>query len=414
MNVSHFLGGHIQVNVTAPFPQRLLNLAAQENLIFWGLVWLDTTHITLKIPCQKYPLLVKLATQIGGEVAREQSFGLPNVLGRFRHRLGFVLGFTLSLLAVTFLSHFILVIDIEGNQNVDTATIRSALEKAGLHLGTYGPSLSLSHLPQVVLADLEGISWMSVNLYGTRAQVLVREATPPPVILPTEGLYDIVATTGGIIEEIQAYSGQKLVQVGDTVAEGQVLISGNVALEVPLYSEEPPLWLTVPSSGKVVARTWHSITAVMPRTAYVKTPYGKDKNAYEISFFGERMTFFENNMIFSQNYDKLRTSTSLPYLPDLPLTFVHVSESPYTLSPTEVNRQVSREILAEGLLETLQGELGDTGEILTTEFQVVEKDKLLQVTLLAECRQEIGTTIQGTLRQALPEESPSQEDTPPP
>lgn len=407
MNLSNFITGQLSLEITAPFPQRLLNLAAQEHILFWGLVWEDNTHITLVIRPRDFPRLQNLAQKMGGDVKKKETKGLPAIASRFRHRVGFLLGFALSLLAVLFLSQFILVIDIEGNQTVHTATIRSALEKAGLHVGVYGPSLSLSQLPQGVLADLDGVAWMSINLYGTRAVVEVTEAVPPPDIFPTQGLSDIIATVGGIVEEVQAYKGQAMVKTGDTVAQGQVLIRGNVELEVPLYSEDPPLWLQVPSSGKIIARTWHSTTAVIPLTAQVKVPYGVAKNSFTLSLFGERWTFFENNMIFLENYDKLSTSNYLPRLEELPLVFAHTTQTPYQLEETALNQRVGQELLEEALLEHLQQQLGDTGEILTTDFVTETTEGLLKVTLLAECRQSIGLTVPGTLYQ--PEELPPTE-----
>lgn len=395
MNLSNFLRGHLLVAVTAPFPQRLLNLSAQENILFWGLAWEDHTALQVKIPLSQYRQFCRLARQVGAEVSIAKSFGLPAVAKRFRHRVGFLLGFALSLLTVCFLSQFILVVEIEGNDRVDSAILRNALEKAGLHLGVYGPSLSVSHLSQLVLADLDGISWVSINLYGTRALVSVQETVPPPEIFPTQGVYDIIATTPGIVEEIQVHKGQSMVAVGETVAQGQVLIRGMVELPLPLYSQEEPQWLPVPSSGKIIARTWHSLTAVIPLNAQVKEPVAMAKNAFELSLFGERWTFFENNLIFFQNYDKIRNTHTIPHLASLPVAVSHVSQTPYTLEDSRLNTQVATALLEERLLAELNSRLEDTGQILNTAFQSWEKDGLLLVRLEAECREEIGLTVEG-------------------
>ncbi len=393
MKLSNFLRGHLQVKVTAPFPQRLLNLSAQENLLFWALAWDNPNTISLKIPQREYRHLCALAKQVGGEVSRQDHFGLPAIAKRFRHRVGFLLGFALSLLTVCFLSQFILVVEMEGNETVDSATLRNALEKAGLHVGAYGPSLSVSQLSQVVLADLDGISWMSINLYGTRALVTVQETIAPPEIFPTEGVYDIIATTGGIIEEIQVHKGQSMVAVGDTVAQGQVLIRGLVELPLPIYSQDEPKWLEVPSSGKIVARTWRSLTAVIPLEAQVKEPVAMAKNAFELYLFGEKWTFFENNQIFSKNYDKIRNTLSRPE--NIPFSFTHITQTPYTLGNTAIHIPTATTLLEQSLQEELEGILGDTGEIIATYWEAVEENGLLQLTLEAECREEIGLTVVG-------------------
>lgn len=395
MNISHFLRGHLQVSVTAPFPQRLLNLSAQENILFWALDWENPSKLKLNIPFSQYRPLCRLAKQVGAEVEIQNRFGLPALAGRFRHRIGFLFGFALSLFTVCFLSQFILVVEMQGNDKVDSATLRTALEKAGLHVGAYGPALSTSQLAQMVLADVDGISWMSINLFGTRAQVIVQETIDPPVIFPTEGVYDIIATTGGIIEEIQVHKGQAVVAVGDTVAHGQLLIRGMVELPLPLYSQEEPEWLPVPSSGKIVARTWRKLTAVIPLEVLVKEETAMANNAFELSLFGEKWTFFENNLTFSQNYDKIRHTQSLPPLKDLPLSFTHISQTPFRLVPATLNTSSATSLLQHSLQEELGQILGETGEILDTSFETREENGLLLVTLEAECREEIGLTVEG-------------------
>mgnify|MGYP003298343113 CR=1 FL=1 len=53
----------------------------------------------------------------------------------------------------------------------------------------YSPSLESLD----ALLSLEELSWLTINLYGTRAEVLVREVVKQPEILEKEGCYDIVA-----------------------------------------------------------------------------------------------------------------------------------------------------------------------------------------------------------------------------
>lgn len=397
-NLQNYLRGQLRLTITAPFPDRLLNLAAQENILFWGLEWHDSTHLSLTIPRDQYALLKKRGEKIGATLVEEHSKGLPTLLQKLRHRLGFLLGFALSLLTVTLLSQFILVIEIRGNDKVDSATILWALEQSGLKAGVYGPSLPLSQLSQAVLSQTPGITWMGIQISGTRAIIEVREATPAPEISPTQGLYDMIATETGIIEEIQVHKGQSLVEVGETVVAGQCLISGHIQLPTPQYSELTPQWLVVPSSAVVIARTWREITALIPLNTMVKEPYGVARNSFALEFFDQRWALFETPAQIPLNYHKEKNSHPLPYLSQLPIAFTHSSESPYRLAQQSLNRNSARQLLEETLLEELATRLAEEGEILSTQFQAVEKDGLLYVTLQAECRENIAMTTSGTLR----------------
>ncbi len=112
-NIQNYLRGQLRLGVTAPFPDRLLNLAAQENILFWALDWHDPTHLSLTIPRDQYPLLKKRAEKIGATLVEEHSQGFPVLLKKLQHRLGFLLGFALSLATVLVLSQFILIIEIK-------------------------------------------------------------------------------------------------------------------------------------------------------------------------------------------------------------------------------------------------------------------------------------------------------------
>ena len=51
---------------------------------------------------------------------------------------------------------------------------------------------------------------------------------------------------------------------GDTVTEGEILISGTVSMEPPMYSDQPVRYYQTHARGRVEARTWRTLTASIP------------------------------------------------------------------------------------------------------------------------------------------------------
>ena len=45
----NWLLGYVELRVTGAFPERLLNLCAQNRLAFWRLNWIDETSFTFRI-----------------------------------------------------------------------------------------------------------------------------------------------------------------------------------------------------------------------------------------------------------------------------------------------------------------------------------------------------------------------------
>ena len=198
----NYVRGTATLTARGLFPERLLNLCAQEGVPCWGGEWADSQTLRLVTFRRKLPVLRRLAQRAGCDIQVEGRWGLPDFLGRFRQRYAFLLGLALSLLAVCILSRFVLTIEVTGNEKVPTARILSQLRQEGVRPGVYGPGLDRTAIAQRALRDLEELSWMSINLYGTRLEVVVREAVQSPEMVDTQGYYDVVAEADGIVTQV--------------------------------------------------------------------------------------------------------------------------------------------------------------------------------------------------------------------
>lgn len=389
----NLLRGTVEVTVTGPFPERLLNLCAQQGIIFWGLCWQDTHTVRVTTRRGGLHQLEELGQRVGCEVTIERGRGLPFLLGRFRRRYAFLVGLALSVLAVSLLSQVVLTVEVEGNQSVPTAQILSELRRLGLRPGVYGPGLDRTKLAQQGLLRLDGLSWMAVNLYGTRAEVLVREVVQPPALQPSTGCADLIAGTDGIIAEMQVLEGEGKVAVGDTVVAGDLLIAGNVELKPPQYSDAPSQWLQVRAQGNVWARTWRTLTAEIPLSVPVKSYTGQEKDLWSLTILGRRVDFFRNGSISWDRYDKINTVRQCVLPGEIPLpvylTVQHCRA--YALEQGELDLDAAQTMLEGRLLTQLQHQIGADGQVLGTTVSARVVGDRLRVTLAAECREEIST-----------------------
>ena len=393
----NFLRGTVRLEAEGPFPERFLNLCAQNRVPFWGVEWLEATRLRLNVTRRSRALALQLAERVGCTLAPAGESGAPYFLSRFRKRYALLVGLALSLTAVCVLSRFVLTIDVEGNQKVPTAQILTELRRQGLRPGVYGPSLDQGVLVQEALLQLPELSWMAVNLHGTRAEVLVREAIPKPEEEPSGQVGDIVAKTGGVLLRVEALAGEARFQTGDTVAAGDVLISGSVHLEGPLYSETDMGWQYVRAEGSVYARTWRTMTARLPLEAQTKTYTGAEETRWTLNILGRRTVFSRNSGISFPKYDKISETWTarLPGGREMPLTLTRETAREYTLSSAPIDQFAAQDMLEKRLRTMLEAELGE-GEILDARYTALLRDGTLEVTLLAECREEIGRFVPET------------------
>lgn len=388
----NYLRGMVILKLTGPFPERLINLCAQEGIDFWAMEWLD--EHTVRLTTRRYTLkrFRELAQRAGCEVEREASRGLPDFLGRFRTRYAFLVGLVLALCAVSVLSRFVLTVQVSGNEEVPSAVILSQLRQLGVRPGVYGPGLNRRQLAQELLVRLDGLSWAALNLYGTRLEVVVREPIKVPERVDESGYFDIVAEADGIITHIEPELGDALVKDGDVVAKGDVLISGNVAMEPPLYSDAPTRYYQTHARGRVWARTWRLLTAAIPVEATVKDYTGAEKSVWSLNFLGQRVKIFGNTSISWPMYDKITTvrQAALPGGEALPLSLNRETVREYQPRTVEVDQSAARTLLEEQLLKQLEALVGEDGEVESTQFAARVSGGRLEVTLTAQCLEEIG------------------------
>lgn len=393
----NYLLGMVRLTITGPFPERLINLCAQHRLDFWAVEWLDEHSVRLTTRRGALKELKELAEKVGCTVEVEKSRGLPDFLARFRTRYAFLVGLALTLCAVAFLSRFILVIEVSGNEQVPTAVILSQLRQLGVRPGVYGPSLDRQQIAQEALLELEGLSWMGINLHGTRLEVIVREAVPEPERVDETGYYDIEAEAGGIITHVEAELGDAVVQEGDTVAAGDTLISGLVTLEPPIYSDLPTRYYETHARGRVWARTWRTLTAAIPLTAQVKTYTGEEKTVWSVNLLGNQVEIFGNSSISWPFYDKITTVRQgrLPTGEALPISLRQETFREYEVRSVSIDLQAAQSMLEEQLLRRLEELVGEDGEVRATQTKVWVDGTLFKVTMESECLEEIGREVPG-------------------
>ena len=91
-------------------------------------------------------------------------------------------------------SLFIWRIDVTGNETLTTGQILRCLDECGVRPGTYWPALSNDLVRNDMILCLPELRWLTVNVHGSRAEVIVREKDPLPDITPDDTPVSIYAS----------------------------------------------------------------------------------------------------------------------------------------------------------------------------------------------------------------------------
>ena len=308
-----------------------------------------------------------------------ERLGFLNLLSRYKKRKGLIVGFFLALTLLILSSLFVWDIDIKGTDRIPEQVILEALEKRGLRLGTFVPSVDTEISEEFLILDVDGLSFVSVNLRGTVVQVEIREREKNTDIVDTQSPSNLIATADGQIEALMVTGGLITVKLGETVRKGDLLVSGIIDSAALGYR-------LVRARGKVLARTTLTYHVEIPYETTEKIYTGTFYTQKSLKFFSKTIKLFRKDSICTSSCDKIETERRI-YLFDLIKLPIFITETQYaeyeivqkTLSQKEALAEAYRQLRA--LYETDLAE----AEILGRYTSFSEDETKIKLSQQIEC-----------------------------
>ena len=377
--------GTVRLRVTGARPERMLNILSREGIWFSKTEREDELSLSFTLLGRDADRAGRLAAGAYFDTELLSRKGLPALARRIKRRFALYIMPPLCVLTALVLSLFIWEIEVTGSETISDAQILAVLEENGIGVGTFGLKIDRELLRDKVIAALPKISWMTVNVQGCRAEVIIRERTEAPEIVDQKTPADVIAARTGLISELSVFQGQALVKKGDTVLQGELLISGTM----PSIAGETR---HVHSQGVIKARTWYEISEKIPLEYISKLYTGETIRKKSIIIGNYRLNLYLNGGISLDYCDKIihRERLSLGGLL-LPLEIVTAEYMEYVAEPALMSEEDAAEILKARLTRRLEEETD--GEPLYMEFETASDGVYLTVTLRAECLEDIGQTV---------------------
>lgn len=394
-----FLFGAVRVTVTGAQPELLLNLCAKEGILLWKTLWRDPFCLELQVPERQYALLCTLAQRAQCEAVLQRRWGAPAFLRRFRRRYALLAGLLACLVLGGLGSQVILTIEVSGNVELTAEEIISRLRLCGVEVGSFGPAIPIREKENQLMLAMDELSFCALNRRGTCLEVLVREAGDSPEVKDQSRPTNVIAAATGRVTHIEPWGGDAQFQEGDMVVKGDVLISGVMDLDAPpnvvLEQGTESLGTKLAhAEGKVLAETWHNLSASLELNAPVKAYTGEELSRRCLSVMGRRVKFYQNSGIPYEKYDTITQLKAWTPVEGKTLPIVWETERirEYTLAAAPVDQSRGEEMLRQALRGRLEGAM-DQGEVLTAEYETVLEGSVLTVTLRARCLEQIGRMV---------------------
>ena len=133
----------------------------------------------------------------------------------------------------------------------------------------------------------------------------VRENIEVPEMFAPDDYCNIVASKDALIENMTVLSGVPVLNEGDTVLAGTVIVTG----KIPVPTKQINRY--VRADAEVLARVWYDRREVFSLISTSRHETGKKKNHYTLNLFGKEIPLFHNGKLPYKEFDTNKKSYSL-------------------------------------------------------------------------------------------------------
>ena len=253
--------------------ERFLNICKHNGVSFSNII-ADKTGIFATVAYKQWKHICQLQEKCQVQCSIVIETGMAPILKKYKKRVVFFICILLFGMAVFYSSLFVLHIEVEGTTVYTEEEIAEYVSQNLVPIGTKRKEISIAQLEKDLRMQYDQVAWITCEVDGTRLVVRIVETVSKEDIKSYDTPCNIVAVRDGVVLDLLAKSGQKVVSPGDEVKKGDILITG----VVNVYNEYEELIETnyVAADGLVYGQTEYSYEQTFPMD-YTEKKQGKKK-----------------------------------------------------------------------------------------------------------------------------------------
>ncbi len=298
-----FLFGVCRIRARGTFCERILNIAKENGIFIRDIISEDENTIVFSVSYRAAQLLsnLNLPKDLSFEIVSTR--GLKSIWSSPRKRNLLLFAPMIVFLLLFLSTQIIWHVNIVGATGEKEEYLLCELKKLGVKRGAFKFTINQSDVKNTMLIQNPDLLWLWVDIRGSSAIVKYVDRTPSPEIFDEDSFYNIYSTRDAVITRLIPTNGNAVVNVGDTVLKGQILIEGSMALD-----EENKKYIH--ASGEVFGLVWEEKTLTIPKKNEIRTPTGRKCEKLSINFENFRLNLYINSSILYPNYDIIENNRS--------------------------------------------------------------------------------------------------------
>ena len=353
--IANYIYGYCTVKVSG-YPERALSAMLESGINYWDLRREDDC-IILSLPQRQLKSLKRLLGEHSCTIVQVVMRGAMSSAKR-HVRPGIIVGALIFCAVLWASTCFIWDISVSGNTSMTDWEVIDSFKEYGVKYGAFIPSLSFEKICIDYVTDSDDIAWASVNMSGTRADIVVRERNDGGGAWESDTPSNLIAAEDGQIRRFCVWSGEACIHLGDVVRKGDLLVSGINDI-VNKQSGEVLGYALDRSFGNVYAEVYREYTVDVPLEYEVKTYTGKEFTEKSYKFFTKGVKSFSNSRKIDGFYDKIENEDRVMLFDILKLPIFRTTcvYKEYKSEKTLLSEEQASELAEAKMMKLLSEEL---------------------------------------------------------
>ena len=361
-----YIFSYVEFTAEKGFFERFLNLCARENIKIHS-PKIENGVLYGKMSVRDYRNILPIVRRSHTPLKIKSKHGLRFAVKKHKNRSGMLVGTAVFFVLIFALSGRVWNVNILGDPKLPRTEIMSLLNSSGVFEGCSKSDLlsdDSKRIRDILLNNIDSLSWASINLDGCFADVECRMKADVPKAQDYT-ICNIIAQKGGRILEVKAYRGTPCVKIGDAVQSGQLLVSGAIDM-----TNGGTLFCA--ANAEIYAEVDEQLSTFVPFEQVSSLPSNTGIKRTVLTAFGFNLPLFFGSI----DYDcKVEKNVLIPEFDGIRLPFKSTTAIFYPLQKVSrtIDENSARKLAVEQLTKLQKSQFGDNvincsePEFLTTE-----------------------------------------------
>lgn len=314
--------------------------------------------ISGRVELSKLKKLKQLCAEYKVELEIVEEQGIIVEGRRYYKHYGLFAGIAVALAIMIYLSNIVLHIRVIGADYDTRQEIQAVLEDLDIKIGTSMNDINFFRLETALTKDTNSIAWAGVRRNGSELVINVSQTKQIPDITQKRYPSSIIATRDAVITGFQVYSGSIDFMLGDAVAKGQILISGE-------YQDRDGNLLYRYSQASITGKFTDIQVFYEPYEYTAKIIYEDDESRKFFRFFNSDISFFSEEI--AGRYIEHKSINYWQFLGlELPIGITNATYDRYEYETTVRNEEEVR--------YELEKDIKNYESNFLSEYDIIDKD----------------------------------------